>query len=351
MNFFVNKCSFYGYGIKHASEAAYYHLFCATIFKKELTIFTEKSNQYSGIKNAVCTFSNQQVNAHMAGKPSGNKCIVLEGGGLRCNFTAGVLDFLLDHNFSFDRIVGASAGICAGASYASKQAGRNYVVNVVYPSAKNYMGVRCLITGFSYFNMDFIFREIPENIYPFDSKALFKNPAEFDVVATSLETGESVVFGKKEIKKYGILPCLQASSSIPFMSKPVSIDGRLYYDGGVADSIPVNYAMMKHKKAVAVLTRPLGYSKPPSGLPALTKLFFRKYPKFANTLINRNKNYNESLELCRKLHSEGRLFIIAPDAEYKIGRTEKDIMLRERVYRHGYELMKQKFDKMKKFLK
>ena len=284
-------------------------------------------------------------------KLSKDKCIILEGGGLRCTFTAGVLDFLLEHSFNFDRVIGASAGAGAGASYASKQAGRNYAVNVVYPSAKGYMGLRRLITNLSYFNMDFIFREIPEKIYPFDSQTLLKNPAEFDIIAASLETGESVVFGKKEIKKYGILSCLQASSSIPFMSRPVKIDGKLYYDGGVTDSIPINYAMTKHRKAVAIFTRPLGYKKPPLKLRILPKLFFRKYPKFAAALINRNKNYNESLELCQKLHSEGRLFIIAPDAEYEISRTEKDIILRDRVYRHGYELMKQNFDKMKKFLK
>ena len=282
---------------------------------------------------------------------SKDKCIVLEGGGLRCTFTAGILDFLLEHDFKFDRVIGVSAGACAGASYASKQVGRNYAVNVVYPSAKGYMGIRRLITSFSYFNMDFLFREIPENIYPFDSEALLKNPAEFDIVATSLETGERVVFGKKELKKYGILPCLQASSSIPFMSKPVNIDGSFYYDGGVADSIPIDYAMTKHKKAVLILTRPLGYRKPSPKLSALTKLFFKKHPDFAKTLINRSKNYNESLELCQKLHSDNRLFVIVPDAKYKVGRTEKDIMTRDRVYRHGYELMKQKFDEMKKFLK
>ncbi|MDR3238233.1 MAG: patatin family protein [Spirochaetia bacterium] len=280
-----------------------------------------------------------------------DKCIVLEGGGLRCAFTAGILDFLLENDFSFDRIIGASAGACAGASYASKQIRRNYAVNVVYPSNKDYMGIGKLLTGSSYFNMDFIFREIPENIYPFDSEALIKNPVEFDIVVTSLETGKGEVLTKKDIKKYGVLPCLQASSSIPFMSKPVNIDGRVYYDGGVADSIPVSYALTKHKKAVVVLTRPEGYRKQNSKFPGLIKFFFRKHPQFANTLINRSKDYNESLDLCAELREKGKLFIIAPDGKYKIGRTEKDIMVRDRLYRHGYELMEQEFSGMKKFLK
>jgi predicted patatin/cPLA2 family phospholipase len=282
---------------------------------------------------------------------SKKKCIVLEGGGLRCNFTAGVLDFLLEHDFDFDRVIGVSGGAGAGASYTSRQIRRNYTVNAVYPSAKNYMGIKQLIFAGSYFNMDFIFREIPEKIYPFDYDTFFKNPAEFDVVVTSLETGESEVLGKKELKKYGILSCLQASSSIPFMSKPLEIGGRFYYDGGVADSIPAAYALTKHQKAVVVLTRPIGYRKPVPKFPVFIKFFFKKHPKFANTLINRAKNYNASLDLCKKLSDEGRLFIIAPDAKYNIGRVEKNILVRDGVYRHGYALMEREFEKMKKFLK
>ena len=190
-----------------------------------------------------------------------NSCIVLEGGGLRGAFTSGVLEYLLEREINFDRVIGVSAGACVGASYLSKQRGRNRKVNVEYPSDKRYMGFRHLITTGSYFNMKFVFGEIPARLVPFDEQTFFKNPAEFDVVTTSLRTGNSVVFTKSEIANIGVDKVLVASSSIPFLSQPVDIDGQFFFDGGVSDSIPVKYALSKHEKAVVVLTRPRGYRK------------------------------------------------------------------------------------------
>ena len=128
-----------------------------------------------------------------------NSCIVLEGGGMRSAFTSGVLEYFLEKNFYFDRIVGVSAGACAGASYLSGQKGRNRKVNVEFPSDKRFMGFYHLITKGSYFNIPFIFDEIPEKIVPFDHQAAFDNPAGFDVVITALATGKSVVLSKKDI--------------------------------------------------------------------------------------------------------------------------------------------------------
>lgn len=278
------------------------------------------------------------------------KCILLEGGGLRCSFTAGVMDFLLEHKYNFDRIIGVSAGACAGASYASRQLWRNYAVNVVYPSHSRYMGMWNLITKLSYFNMQFVFDEIPSKIYYFDTDALLKNPAKLDIAVTSLENGELVILGKKEIKEYGILPSLQASSSIPLMSRPVVMGGKKYYDGGVADSIPIQYALSKHKKVFVVLTQPRGYRKKMPKFPWITRLLLIKHPVFAKTLINRNKFYNDTLDLCDKLEAEGKIFILSPPAELKIKRLEKDIVVRDKAYRYGYALMKKEFNNLKKFL-
>ena len=190
-----------------------------------------------------------------------NSCIVLEGGGLRGAFTSGVLEYLLEREVNFDRVIGVSAGACVGASYVSKQKGRNRKVNVEYPSDRRYMGFRHLITTGSYFNMEFVFGELPTKLVPFDEQAFFENPAEFDVITTSLTSGKSKIFTKNKIKEFGVDKVLIASSSIPLLSKPVDINGRLFFDGGVADSIPVKHAFSKHETAVVILTRPRGYRK------------------------------------------------------------------------------------------
>ncbi|MEI6276086.1 MAG: patatin family protein [Prolixibacteraceae bacterium] len=279
-----------------------------------------------------------------------NSCIVLEGGGLRGAFTSGVLECLLERGINFDRVIGVSAGACVGASFVSKQTGRNRKVNVEYPSDKRYMGLWHLLTTGSYFNMKFVFRELPVRIVPFDEKSFYENATEFDVVTTSLDTGESIYFSKSEMEDIGIDKVLVASSSIPLLSQPAEIKGRLFLDGGVSDSIPVQYALSAHEKAVVVLTRPRGYRKRKVRNRALLNLVFRKNPRFLKTLLNRNNAYNATLDFCFQMEREGKLFIVAPSPEFSIGRTEKSLEKRMRLYNHGYDFMSQNIQELQLFL-
>jgi len=279
-----------------------------------------------------------------------NSCIVLEGGGLRGAFTSGVLEYLLEKEMDFDRIVGVSAGACVGASFLSKQKGRNKKVNVEYPSDKRYMGFRHLLTTGSYFNMKFVFGELPTRLVPFDEPAFYENPAEFDIVTTSLNSGNTVIFSKKETSKIGIDKVLVASSSIPLLSKPIQIGNQLFLDGGVSDSIPVKYALSKHEKAVVVLTRPRGYRKEKLKNAFPFKFVFRKHPEFLKVLLERNDEYNRTLDFCEQMESAGRLFILAPSQEFSIGRTEKSLEKRMNLYNHGYSYMQKNFEDLQQFL-
>jgi len=279
-----------------------------------------------------------------------NSCIVLEGGGLRGAFTSGVLEYFLDKELYFDRVIGVSAGACTGASYLSKQKERNRKINVEYPSDRRYMGLRHLISTGSYFNMKFVFEELPDKLAPFDEQAFFKNPAEFDIVITSLLTGKPVVLSKSDIANITIRKALVATSSIPLLSQPVDINGKLYFDGGVSDSIPVKYALSKHEKAVVVLTRPRGYRKEETRGTFLFKLVFRKHPEFLETLLKRNEEYNKTLVFCEQMEREGKLFIIAPAPEFSVGRTEKNYEKRLALYNHGYQLISKEFENLMLFL-
>ncbi len=280
-----------------------------------------------------------------------NSCIVLEGGGLRGAFTSGVMEYLLEKDLNFDRVIGVSAGACVGASFMSKQKGRNLKVNVEYPSDKRFMGIRYLLATGSYFNMKFIFEDIPERIVPFDEPGFYNNSAGFDVIATSMTSGKPVIFSKREISEAGLNRVLVASSSIPLLSRAARIGGDLYFDGGVSDSIPVEYALGRHQKAVVVLTRPRGYRKRELANKFLLKVVFRKYPEFLRSIIRRNEAYNKTLDFCDRMEKEGRLYIIAPSAEFSIGRTERNFEKRMNLYRHGYRIIGEKFENLQTFLK
>ena len=278
----------------------------------------------------------QLLNRDIPGSITNDSCLVLEGGGLRGAFTSGVLEYFLENNIDFARVVGVSAGACNGASYLSHQTGRNWKVNVEAPSDKRFMGFSHLFRNGSYFNMEFIFDEIPISLVPFDEKALYQNPSEFDVIITSLSTGKSVALAKSEIADIGLNKVLRATSSIPVISKPVDINGQYYYDGGVSDSIPVKYALEKHKKAVVVLTQPRGYRKVISNSFLFYKLAFHKNPGFLHSMQTRNEEYNKTLDFCDKMEKEGRLYIIAPSPGFSVKRTEQSLAKRARLYNHGY---------------
>jgi len=279
-----------------------------------------------------------------------NSCLVLEGGGLRGAFTSGVLEFFLENDIQFERVVGVSAGACTGATFVAQQKGRNWNVNVKAPNDSRFMGMKHLLLKGSYFNMPFIFDEIPERIYPYDEAAFYRSNTAFDAVITSAETGERVVFSKNEISHFGLNRVLQASSSIPVISQPVNIGGRLYFDGGISDSIPAKYALERHRKAVVVLTRPRGYRKNESGNAFLYKKVFRKNPAFMKAILSRNAEYNKALDFCFQMEKEGRLYIIAPSPGYSVGRTERSFKKRADFYNHGYRLIRDDQENLFRFL-
>jgi len=279
-----------------------------------------------------------------------DSCLVLEGGGLRGAFTCGVLEYFLENRIDFRRAVGVSAGACNGASYISHQAGRNWKVNIEIPSDKRFMGFRHLIRNGSYFNFEFILDEVPNRLIPFDNDAFYQNSSEFDVIATSLSTGKRVVFSKDDMGRFGLNNILRASSSIPLLSNPVAINGDHYYDGGVSDAIPVKYALEKHKKAVAILTRPRGYRKAITGNSFLYKLAFRKNPAFLRAMLKRNEEYNRAIDYCNKMEKEGQLFIIAPSPEFMINRLERSFEKRATLYKHGYSLISKEIENLRRFL-
>ncbi len=279
-----------------------------------------------------------------------NASLVLEGGGLRCTFTNGILDTFLQESLAFQHTVGVSAGACAAASYISRQKGRNWRVNVELASDPQFMGLRHLILKGSYFNPKFTFQEIPDRLAPFDYTAYFNNPAEADYIATARSTGQSVVFGKDEQKRLGINEVLLASSSIPLLAPAVKLDHDYYFDGGVADSIPVEYALTKRNKAVVILTQPRGYRKGPQGKSRMLRWSLRHYPEFLSTVLQRNERYNDTLALCERLEREGRIFVFAPHPDYLTSRIEPSQEKRGQSYRHGEQTAQMALPKLREFL-
>lgn len=276
--------------------------------------------------------------------------MVLEGGGMRGVYTAGVLDFFMDQDFYPDGIVGVSAGACHASSYISKQKGRNYRVNTAYLKGKDYLSLHSLITKGSLFGMDFIFHKIPEELDPFDYEAYQNANIDFISVCTDMESGQAYYHIIQDPKTE--IDYIMASSSLPLLSPPVERNGRKLMDGGVGDSIPIEFMRKRgYEKNIVVLTQCGNYRKGKNNLMPIIRYQYKKYPLFVKAMEERHIHYNETLDLLTKLEKEGSVFIIRPSKPVTISRLEKNLDKLYALYQEGYNDAQNQYTKMMEFIK
>lgn len=261
--------------------------------------------------------------------------LVLEGGGMRGVYTVGVLDELFDSKIRFDYVIGVSAGAGNAVSYISGQRGRGFRVNTVYVHDKRYIGLDPILHQKSVFGLDFIYDTIPQELEPFDYDAFHADSSEFITVATDAETGEAVYFSKEHIvgKDFTVL---KASAALPMFSQPVRYKDKLYFDGGVADSVPVARALADGcDRLVIVLTRQHGFVKAPERLRSVYTRSLKEYPNVAAALGRRHIGYNAALEQCYALEKEGKAVVIAPEYPLSVDKFSTDNEKLEHCYMEG----------------
>ena len=259
--------------------------------------------------------------------------LVLEGGGMRTLFTAGVLDAFLDKNIKVDGVVGVSAGALFGVNYVSGQKERAIRYNIKYARDKRYMGFYSWITTGNAVNEEFAFYEIPFKLDVFDQEKFKQSKIDFYVVMTNVESGKPEYVLIKDVFKQ--MEYLRATSALPFASKIIEINGKKYLDGGISDSIPIDYCEdLGYDKIIVVLTRPENNYKDDK-LNFLYKLVYRKYPNLVERLINMGKDYEVVLKKIEDLENKNKIFVIRPPKVLKIGRLEKNEDKIQNVYDIG----------------
>jgi predicted patatin/cPLA2 family phospholipase len=257
--------------------------------------------------------------------------LILEGGGMRGNYTAGVLDAFLEKGIEFPYIIGVSAGAGMGCSFVSKQKGRNLYMIKNYRNDPRYLSVRSFVKTGNYFGLDFIYNDIPNGLVPFDMETFMASPSRFVTVCTDCETGKAVYFEKGP----DILTIMKASSAIPFISGMVAYEGRRYLDGCISDAIPLGKAMSEgYTKNVVVLTHPEGYRRRKELQPPAW-LVYRKYPYLIKTLKNYVAQYNRGLCFAEEEAVAGRTLLIRPSVDLKASRIEKNMDKLIRLYELG----------------
>ncbi|HSI66691.1 MAG TPA: patatin family protein [Planococcus sp. (in: firmicutes)] len=262
--------------------------------------------------------------------------LVLEGGGMRGVYTAGVLEYFMEKDLYLPYVIGVSAGACNAASYISRQPGRNRSVTIDFVKHPEYISMRNLLTKRELFGMDLIFDQIPNELVPFDFETFHAADGQFIVGTTDCYTGKPVYFNKKD-SAADILAVIRASSSIPFMAPPVAHQGKLLMDGGISDPIPIQKALHDGvEKNIVILTQAKGYRKKRSYASKATRYFYKEYIGLAHAMEIRWKIYNDTLDRIEQMENSGEIFVIRPSEELKGGRAERNSEKLELMHKLGY---------------
>ncbi len=276
--------------------------------------------------------------------------LILEGGAMRGMFTAGVIDVMMEAGIVFDGVIGVSAGAAFGCNYKSRQIGRVIRYNTRFCQDKRYGGFRVLLKTGDYYSREFCYEEVPLHHDVFDFDAFESNPMEFHVVCTDVESGKPVyhLYGDRTDHAF---EWIRASASMPLVSRIVEIDGTKLLDGGIADSVPVQYfESIGYDRNIVVLTRPEGYRKKKDSLLPLMKLKYRDYPKLVETMANRHVEYNDTLDYIARREQAGELLVIRPEAPLPVKRTEKDPEKLRQAYEIGRRTAARRIEEIKRYL-
>jgi predicted patatin/cPLA2 family phospholipase len=276
--------------------------------------------------------------------------LVLEGGGMRGLFSAGVMDVMMENGIRFDGIVGVSAGATFGCNYKSHQIGRVLRYNVQFKDDPRYMGLRSLLRTGDLVAAEFSYHTLPKELDVFDAETFDQDPAEFHIVCTDALTGEPV-YHRIEKMSDEEFDWIRASASMPLVSRPVKLDGRLLLDGGISDSIPLRYFQSQgFERNVVILTQPKGFYKKKTRLMPLFHLFMRRYPAIVRAMSKRHLMYNDELAYLEEQERQGNILLICPQDTLPIGRTEQDETRMRRVYSMGRDKGEEMLSAIKTFI-
>ena len=265
--------------------------------------------------------------------------VVDVGGGYRGIYAAGVLDYCMDHGIQFDLGIGVSAGSANLISYAAGQARRNYRFYTEYGLRKEYASFRNFLFKRSFIDLDYVYGTLSKSDgeNPLDYAAEAKSPMKFFAVATEAVTGNAKYFDMSDISQddYSVM---KASCAIPFVCHPYAVGDTLYYDGALADPVPIEQAfLMGCDQVVVLLTLPEDTVRTPDQDLKLAARIQKKYPLAAEKLAQRAKRYQDGVALAKRYAEAGKALIVAPDDTCGVSTLSRDADALRRLYEKGYQ--------------
>jgi predicted patatin/cPLA2 family phospholipase len=268
---------------------------------------------------------------------------------MRGQFTAGVLDFLMDNALLPRVAIGVSAGALNGFNYAAGLRGRSCYLNTKYCTDWRYFSMRSYALSGNAFNVEYVFDRIPNELEPFDFDAYARSPLSLITVASDLARGEASYRALTDARTQ--MDYLRASAAMPLVSKTVEIDGRQLLDGGICDSVPLEYSKATGAtRHIVILTQDASYVKGPNELMPLARRKYAGYPRFIERMENRHLDYNRAYQQVARLHEDGEIFLIRPSEPVTVASMEHDPEKLYRLWETGYAEAQKSFKALQSYL-
>ena len=259
--------------------------------------------------------------------------IVVEGGGIRGIYAAGVLDVLSDLNLPVKGVIGVSAGAVHGCSFVSGQKGRSLRFYKRFCVDDRFFSFKTLIKTGNIVDTKFCYHDIPYIYDPFDNDTFKKSGIAYYVTCTNVETGEPEYLHLTDMEKE--IDGLRASASLPYVSQIVEFRGKKLLDGGCSDRIPLKaFEKLGFDRNIVISTQPREHQVKDRDA-YLAKLFYRKYPQFCETFAHSPQAYEQTQKDIDEASQKGNAFVIRPQASLGIKRLTHDPQDVQRGYDAG----------------
>jgi predicted patatin/cPLA2 family phospholipase len=272
---------------------------------------------------------------------NGNKtksALVVEGGGMRGIFAAGVLHAFGREDYDpFDWYIGVSAGACHLASHLAGQNDRNFEITLRYSITSEFINPWRFLQGGHLMDLDWMWEQTIRN-YRLDLSYLFhklrSRKKQYIIVATALETGNALYL---EPDEYSLEHYLKVSSSLPLLYRNIlDVNGEKATDGGIADALPVRQAFERGATDITVIrSRSADYVKKQSPFFLIFALYFRKYPRLVEMFKKRAGVYMQAVDFIRHPPEGVRVTQITPPPDAGIGRTTRNEAILKAAYSMG----------------
>ena len=281
---------------------------------------------------------------------AGKTALVLEGGSFRGQFTAGVLDVFLENGITVDACYGVSAGALNGVNFKSKQIGRCNRLNLAFCGDSRYVGTKSFAESGSMVGYDFLFNDIQDHIDPFDNEAFKANPLDLYVAVTDVVFGTADYLPVKDATLD--LDAVRASTSLPLVTPIVELNGHLYLDGGIADSVPVEHVLEDagFDRAIVILTQDRNYKKGSYEFMTAANARYAEYPYLLDAIATRHDRYNEQREHIWEYERQGRALVIAPAKPVTVKHVERDASKLLDLYIQGRQAAQRQLEAIRSFI-